>query len=242
MMLRNVKKRPAKAEPEVKTVKSLVNTEARPKSHKRSGDDLTNYVGAADHPHWATHVASILRPFLQSLPQLCRPCLRLHVWGDCVGLCSEMCAASDIEQTFRELLGVEVKFILHGACDECPHSKKFVMQNYDPKHWSNDICARDWETGDYTDTKTDPAVACQLPPEGIDIYCAGWPCGPFSHRGARKRGDDAKGHIIWSVINSIKLMNPGTFILEKCFCSHREGREQLLATSLCYHGSRIASS
>ena len=44
-MLWNVKKRPAKAEPGVKTVKSLVNTEARPKSHKRSGDDLTNYVG-----------------------------------------------------------------------------------------------------------------------------------------------------------------------------------------------------
>ena len=53
MMLRNVKKTTAKAEPKapfchtkpkVNTVKSNVNTVARCKSHKRSGDDLTNYI------------------------------------------------------------------------------------------------------------------------------------------------------------------------------------------------------
>ena len=199
--------------PKAKVTKTKVKVAQR-KSRNHSGDDLTNYIGAADHPDWATHMVSILRPWLQSLPQLCGHCLRLHVWADCVGHCSEMCAAPEIEQTLCKLLGVDAKFILHGACDECPHSKKFVVQNFDPKHWSDDICDRDWVTGVYTDTKTDPAVARQLPPEGIDIYCAGWPCGPFSHRGARKRGDDAKGHIIWAVINSIKLMNPGTFILE----------------------------
>ena len=178
--------------PKAKVTKTKVKVAQRKSRSKFSGDDLTDYIGAADHPDWATHMVSILRPWLQSLPQLCGHCLRLHVWADCVGHCSEMCAAPEIEQTLCKLLGVDAKFILHGACDECPHSKKFVMQNYDPKHWSNDICARDWETGDYSDTKADPAVTCQLPQAGIDIFVAGWPCGPFSHRGARKRGADAR--------------------------------------------------
>ena len=213
-------KKTAKAQPKApvghpksKVIKSKERV-IRSECHGLTDPGLKDCVGAADHPDWATHVVSNLRPYLQSLPQLCCPCLRVHVWADCVGLCSEMCAAPDIEQTLRKLLGVDVKFILHGACDECPWSKKFVMQNFEPKHWSDDICARDWATGAYTDTKTDPAVTSQLPTAGIDIYIAGWPCGPFSHRGARKRGGDAKGHIIWSVINSIKLMNPGAFILE----------------------------
>ena len=178
-------------------------TKATELAVNRYVDDLRNYTGAADHPDWAAHVVSILGPYLRSLPKLCSPCLRLHVWADCAGLCSEMCAAREVEQSLRRLLGVDVKFILHGACDECPHSKKFVMQNYAPKHWSDDICDRDWETGAYTDTTADPAVCRQLPDTSIDIYVAGWPCGPFNHRGVRKRGADAKGGIIWSVINSI---------------------------------------
>ena len=153
-------------------------TKGREFAVNRYVDDLRNYTGAADHPDWAAHVVSILEPYLRSLPKLCSPCLRLHVWADCAGLCSEMCAAREVEQSLRRLLGVDVKFILHGACDECPHSKKFVMQNYAPKHWSDDICDRDWETGAYTDTTADPAVCRQLPDTSIDIYVAGWPWVP----------------------------------------------------------------
>ena len=182
---KTVRQKRAKARP----MKPWENTKA--KDLAVCADDLRNYTGAADHPDWAAHVVSILGPFLRSLPQLCTPCLRLHVWADCVGLCSEMCAGREVEQSLRRLLGVDVKFILHGACDECPHSKKFVMQNYAPTHWSDDVCDRDWETGAYTDTAADPAVCRQLPDTGIDIYVAGWPCGPFSHRGVRKRGADA---------------------------------------------------
>ena len=78
--------------PKAKVTKTKVKVAQR-KSRNHSGDDLTHYIGAADHPDWATHMVSILRPWLQSLPQLCGHCLRLHVWADCAGLCSEMCAA-----------------------------------------------------------------------------------------------------------------------------------------------------
>ena len=179
------------------------------------GDDLMGYIGAAKHPRWAAHIASILRPFLQHLPQLGGLRLRLHLWSDCAGICSEMCSAPQVAAALRELYGVEVELILHGASDSCPQSKKFIFQNFDPKHWSKDIiCDRNLTTGDYIDSKTDPPVICRLPSTGIDIYIAGWPCGPFSHKGERKREDDAKGNIIWAVINSIKLMNPAFIILE----------------------------
>ena len=96
---------------------------------------------AAVHPGWAAHVISVLMPLLKELPHICTPELRLHMWSDCAGLCSEMCAAKDVEAALRRHCNVDVKFILYGACDSCPHSKKFVLQNHQPLHWADNITA-----------------------------------------------------------------------------------------------------
>ena len=172
------------------------------------GDD----ADIAIHPNWADHVVLTLKPFLRQLPKICNPQLKLHIWSDCAGLCSEMCAADEIERALRDHCDADIKFVLHGACDSCPNSKKFIIQNHNPKHWASCIKERGAD-GHYMDTKGD-AVADKLPSSGIDIYVAGWPCQPFSHRGKRKGGDDPRADIVWSVIDAIKLMSPAFFILE----------------------------
>ena len=191
-------------------------------------DDIKNYVPVADHPKWAEHVASVLKPFLRTLPQLCQPCLRLNVWADCAGMCSEMCSVPHLVRALRELIGVEVEIILHGGCDSCRRSKKFVLQNYNPAHWSDDVGDRDWETGAYTDSKVDPAVTGRLPQQGIGIYLAGWPCGPWSHRGARKRGQGFQGwhHMVSDQLDQAD--QPCLLHFGECRSSDRESAGRVL--------------
>ena len=110
------------------------------------------YVGCASHPPWVDTYVKALWPFLEQWKTKGGQEIRLHIWADCAGLVSEMCAAKELEPTLEKHFGVKFKFVLYCACDKCPASKKFTLANNEPKHWTDDIHARDWGTGEYADT------------------------------------------------------------------------------------------
>ena len=124
-----------------------------PKAKRRPqprGPPNITYAGQANHPCWAAHLVTSLAPYLVRLSGLCAgDTLKLHVWSDCADLCAEMCAMPDIEMELMNRLHVRVKFILHGACDTCRHSRAFCRRNFDPVHWADDIRQRDFATGNY---------------------------------------------------------------------------------------------
>lgn len=62
--------------------------------------------------------------------------------------------------------------------------------------------------------------------EAVDIYVAGFPCQTFSTCGTRKGFDDARGTIIFHIIEYLRAHPPRVFILEnvKGLLSHDNGR------------------
>ena len=112
----------------------------------------------------------------------------LRVASDCSGWCSELWA----------LKGLDVK-VEHVFCSEIDRPATRLMKwLWGVKHVYPDLTIRDNTT-----------IAT-----GIDLYCAGFPCQPFSRSGIMKGTRDDRGHIFFHIADFLGSNKPEAFVLE----------------------------
>ena len=112
----------------------------------------------------------------------------------------------------KETLGVNLTFKLFMYVDSANHCRTFAEANWSPRHQGLDIFARNFETGKIHCVACDSDI--DMPTQGLDIYCCGFPCGPWSLRGNRLGFSDAASQCVWYAIRTIKYVNPVLYMLE----------------------------
>ena len=135
------------------------------------------------------------------------------MWSDCSGKATELYAARSIAAKLQATFGIEVEFVLYAACDNTRHCKDFIMSNYNPQHFADDIFKRNFDAASFKCTICNKG-ACFMPACGYDIYSCFFPCGPWSKLGNRLGLDDPNGNVVWQTIRTIKHMQPVMFIME----------------------------
>ena len=161
----------------------------------------SHVVAGADHPPWPRHFVDTLRASLLQLKEKFGDKIRLLMWSDCAGKCTEKYAWGKLADELMQTLGIAIEFELYGACDSTRHCKDFVISNYDPSHFADDIFRRNFLEASFQCTKC--VRMCSLPMTGIDIYCCCFPCGPWSKLGNRMGLDDPDANVCWQAIRTI---------------------------------------
>lgn len=172
----------------------------------------SHVVAGAEHPDWPQHFVDTLLDPLFNLKEKFGDSIQLVMWSDCLGKCTEKYASKKLADALKITVGMSIEFKLHGGSDTTRHCKDFVVRNYDPPHFSDDIFQRNWHEASFNCTKCDRM--CLLPSSGVDIYCCCFPCGPWSKLGKRMGLDDPQGDVCWQTIKTIKHMRPVMFIME----------------------------
>ena len=138
--------------------------------------------------------------------------LELTVWSDCSGIDSEMFALRELGDALCDLLDVYVKWILYMTCESDKHCQEFARLNHHPKHMSERMEHRNFQTGQ---------VHCMthgenhnMPRHGVDLYVGTYPCTPWSRRGKRTAFNhpDAEATIIG--FKTIAFIGPAVFVIE----------------------------
>ena len=106
------------------------------------------------------------------------------------------CSGMDVPILALQNLGVNFKHVFSSDNDE--YSKEFIMKNFPPSIFYDDIKLRDNYVLD----------------KNIDVYMAGFPCQPFSVAGYQKGLQDPRGKIINHVLRFIENNKPKLFVLE----------------------------
>jgi site-specific DNA-cytosine methylase len=164
-------------------------------------------------PTWPRHfLGAVAEAFHAYAAQRGGGDIVVNVWSDCAGLSTELLAGRDISATAAELFGMRLQFHQYGACDNSDHSKEFIIANHCPKRFSQDIFARDFASGRYQCSVT--GTAQELPKRGLDVYCAGFPCTPWSTRGNRLGWDDKNSKHAFQCVKTIAYTLPAIYILE----------------------------
>ena len=99
-----------------------------------------------DQPNWAQHFVDVLRAPLENLRRkLPFPgCAKITIWSDCAGKCTEMRAADKLADELRKQIGVDINFRLYAASDTKQHCRDYVICNFRPDHFADDIFQRDF--------------------------------------------------------------------------------------------------
>ena len=178
----------------------------------RGDNEWLRVVAGAEHPSWAKHFINLLRDPLLKLKIRHGDSIRLVMWSDCAGKCTEKCAANEIAVQLKEELSLNIEFYLYAACDNTNHCQDFIRMNYDPPHFAHDIWDRNFQDGTFNCIKC--KQRCSMPQGGFDIYFCCSPCGPWSRLGQRHGLDDPNGEVVWQTIRTIKHLSPVMFIME----------------------------
>ena len=157
-------------------------------------------AAGAEHPPWPCHFVDTLRAPLLQLKEKFGDKMTLLMWSDCAGKCTEKYAADKLADALMVKLGIDIEFKLYGACDKARHCKDFVISNYDPPHFSDDIFKRNFHEASVECTQCVDRTMCSLPMPGIiDIYCCCFPC------------EACDNSVRWQSIRTIRHMRPVLF-------------------------------
>ena len=116
----------------------------------------------------------------------------ITTFSDCCGMDALRFALLSLGVAFRQI----------GACDISPQVKKFYAIHFGKEKgmaWYDDIFNRKL-----------------MPVEDLTLYCAGFPCQPFSRAGLNRGMVDGEGRgiIVLACIDAIRTLKPRGFILE----------------------------
>ena len=109
----------------------------------------------------------------------------------------------------RSYLSISAELVCY--CDCNPACGRFAASNFLPKHFANDIMARDFDKRTYACTTHDTDHAF---PEHIDIYSCCFPCGPWSVKGNRLGFNDRDGKLVWQAVKTVETLRPGAWYME----------------------------
>jgi hypothetical protein len=164
------------------------------------------------HPDWCAFFCAALKPyFLQLADRATGQKIWINVWSDCAGLASEMFAGSVIQKHLETSYGIHVEFALYLACDKDAKARELLQANHSPRHLAGDILDRNWEDGTLN---TVAGKVLNFPTGAIELYVSGFPCGPWSMRGARRGFADDNSQAALASLKTIKMLQPKMFILE----------------------------
>ena len=151
-------------------------------------------------------------PNVLKFKEMCQSELKVSVWSDCSGQSTEMVSLEQIAEACADLHDLNFVFMMHTACDNNPMCKKLNLLKHRPAHFSNDIYARDFETGEY---ECEVCADKHLMPVGcLDLYVCCFSCGPWSTRGLRRGAADPEAKQCWYTMESIRHMQPVLFLCE----------------------------
>ena len=105
------------------------------------------------------------------------------------------CSGMDVPILALRNLGVNYRHVFSSDIDL--QSKQFIMKNYPPEQFFDDIRLRD----------------NRVLQKDMDIYVAGFPCQPFSVAGYQNGLDDPRGKIINHVLHHIDHNQPKLFVV-----------------------------
>ena len=113
-------------------------------------------------PKWASHALRVLME-RGHLPNRARQQKRLEltVWSDCSGINSEMFALRELGNELRVVLDVHVAWVLYMACESDKASQEFARLNHGPKHMSERMQHRCFQTGQVHCMAHDETTTCQ---------------------------------------------------------------------------------
>ena len=193
-------------------------------------------VAGPSCPTWAHHFCRVLKPQLLKLSErFGRSTLNLSVWSDCCGQCTEMLSLEQIAEASAELHDLNFVFMMHAACDNNPVCKKLTLRRHKPAHFSSDIYARDFETGEYECEVCDDKHV--MPVGSLDIYVCCLP--PWRVKGRRQRAAAPEAKQCWYTMESIKHMQPVVFLCENVVYGKQFSEHDGLGAIIAYFKTHL---
>ena len=107
--------------------------------HRDGADDLRRPVAGPPHPDWSRHYINVLRERFERLIEKVGTDATVTLWSDCAGKCTEASAWKVPMQTMQVELGANIRLKLISACDNTLHCKKFILANWQPAHFTDNI-------------------------------------------------------------------------------------------------------
>ena len=167
----------------------------------------------ASQPKWAPHAVRVLmdRGHLSNKTGQQKQ-LELTVWSDCSGINSEMFALRELGNELRVGLDVHVKWVLYMTCEKEKASQEFARLNHDPRHMSERMEHRNFQTGQVHCTTH--GENHDMPRHGVDLYVGTYPCTPWSRRGKRTGYDHPDAEVSIIGFKTIAFIGPAVFVIE----------------------------
>ena len=167
----------------------------------------------SEQPDWETPLLDMFDGELGFITKtLGVKAITLNLWCDCGGLLVEVFALKRLAKRLKERTSLEVAIKVFTACEIKGDLRGFIQENHDPKHLSEDVLNRDWVRSRFESKTIDDWV--DFPSVGIDVYVAGFPCGPWTPSGLRRGLSDPASQQCFATIKTIRILQPGLYMLE----------------------------
>ena len=167
----------------------------------------------ASLPKWAAHAVRVLmdQGHLSNKTGQQKQ-LELTVWSDCSGINSDMFALWELGNELRVWLDVHVKWVVYMTCESDKASQEFARLNHDPRHMSEQMEHRNFQTGQVHCTTH--GENHDMPRHGVDLYVGTYPCTPWSRRGKRTGYDHPDAEVSIIGFKTIAFIGPAVFVIE----------------------------
>ena len=103
----------------------------------------------------------------------------LNCWSDCSGMASEVTGLKLFVDAINVRYNLQVEVNLVGCCEGQPDAQHFLELNHKPRIISKCMTERRLVSGEALDFNIKTQEWEQIP-TGLDVYCCGFPCTPWS--------------------------------------------------------------
>ena len=164
-------------------------------------------------PDWCEHALAQVDGYMRSVAATYGGRkLWINVWSDCVCMGTEMEAGAILKKKLQDRYNFDCELAMFFACDTDGKCIDYVKRNYSPTHTAADVFERNWTDGNLV---LSTGELLEFPkPGAIDLYVAGFTCGPWSMRGNRLGFNTKAGHLCFAVSKTIDVLQPAFYVVE----------------------------
>ena len=166
-----------------------------------------------NRPDWCEHALTQVDKYMRLVAAAHKgQKLWINVWSDCVCMGTEMEAGAILGKKLKDRYDLDCELAMFFACDTDGKCMDYVKRNYSPTHTAADVFKRNWTDGNLVLSTGD---LLEFPrPGAIDLYVAGFTCGPWSFLGNRLGFSTKAGHLCFAVLKTIDVLKPAFYIVE----------------------------
>ena len=164
-------------------------------------------------PDWCDHALAQVDGYMRSVAAThVGQKLWINLWSDCVCMGTEMEAGAILSKKLKDRYDLDCELAMFFACDTDGKCIDYVKRNYSPTHTAEDVFERHWTDGKLV---LSTGKWLEFPaPGSIDLYVAGFTCGPWSLRGQRLGFNTKAGHLCFAVCQTIDVLQPAFYVIE----------------------------